>query len=68
VVQVRRRQNAGMQEIHEEFPELRQDDKPGPATHVRLFVQAPVSYLVYLAVSIAVPLGGRGPQAWTRGR
>lgn len=71
LIRVRRRQDAGMREIAETYPELLANTgtpRLGPAGHLRLFAAAPVSYLVYAGVILAVRLGGRGGQGWQRGR
>ena len=72
LVQVRRRWDAGSRELAEKYPELMSnDDKPRltPGGHLRLFLGQPVSYLVYVAVSLAVRAGGRkGARGWARGR
>lgn len=73
LVRVRRRQDAGNREIAEKWPEMfEREGKLGvsPGEHLKLFLQTPVSYVVYVSVAIAVRLGHRktGQQAWSRGR
>lgn len=73
LVRVRRRQDAGNREIAEKWPEMfEREGKSGvsPGEHLKLFLQTPVSYVVYVSVAIAVRLGHRktGQQAWSRGR
>lgn len=69
LVRVRRRQDAGMAEIAQKYPELLSNDPKPPIDHIRLFLAVPVSYLVYVFVMICVRLGrGSGPQTWARGR
>ena len=71
LIRVRRRQDAGMRELAETFPELLANEGKAalrPADHLRLFVSAPVSYLVYTGVILAVRLGGLGGRSWDRGR
>lgn len=68
LVRVRRRQDAGTHELGEKFPILMQNESKWPVDHLRLFLQTPLSYLVYVAVMVAVRIGGHGRQAWTRGR
>lgn len=72
LVKVRRRQDAGSREIEEKYPDiLANEGKPtmGASDHIRLFVTAPVSYMVYAAVKMAGKFGGgRGYGAWSRGR
>ncbi len=69
LVQVRRRQDAGMAEIAEKYPALLGNDPKPPVPHLRLFLNAPVSYLVYVGVMLSVRVGmGARTQGWTRGR
>lgn len=68
LVKVRRRQDAGMREIFQKFPDLKKNDVREPIDHVQIFLRSPLSYLVYVAVAVAVRLGGSGEQTWTRGR
>lgn len=71
LIRVRRRQDAGMRELEETFPELMANEGKAalrPADHLRLFAAAPVSYLVYTGVILAVRLGGLSGRAWDRGR
>jgi glycosyltransferase involved in cell wall biosynthesis len=72
LVRVRRRQDAGNRELAALYPELvANEGKPGvtPGDHVRLFLGQPVSYLVYVVVSLAVRAGARkGAEGWARGR
>lgn len=69
LVRVRRRQNAGMAEIAEKYPELLDNDPKPSVDHPRLFLTAPISYVVYVFVLICVRLGlSNGRQSWARGR
>jgi len=71
LIRVRRRQDAGMRELAETYPELMANEGKAemrPADHLRLFARAPVSYLVYTGVILAVRLGGLGGRSWDRGR
>lgn len=72
LVRVRRRQDAGMRELAEKYPGLlRNESKPPlrPADHLRLFVAAPISYLVYAGVLMVVRLSrSRHGLSWIRGR
>jgi len=71
LVRVRRRQDAGMRELQRLHPGLEANEGKAAMTradHLRLLAAAPVSYAVYVAVSLAVRLGGRGGAEWTRGR
>lgn len=72
LVRVRRRQDTGIQEIAEKFPDLLANEGKAEVClpdHLRLFLAAPVSYLVYVSVIVTVRLGGRrNYTAWSRGR
>jgi len=72
LVRVRRRQDAGMREIAEKYPALLANEGKARvrlADHLRLFRETPVSYLVYVAVRLAVRFGGPGRYGdWRRGR
>ena len=71
LVRVRRRQDAGMAEIAEKFPEiLGNDPKPPitPADYLRLFLGQPVSFLVYISVMLTVRFGPNQTAGGTRGR
>ena len=70
LVRVRRRQDRGVAEIAERFPELlaRQGHvRPGKAELLRLAAADPLGFVTYAAVSLAVRLG-RNQQDWARGR
>ncbi|MBY8978139.1 glycosyltransferase [Rhodobacteraceae bacterium NNCM2] len=70
LVRVRRRQDAGGREIAELYPDLPANEGKPPVTpgdHLRLILAAPVSYGVYIAVSLAVRLAP-GNGGWSRGR
>ncbi len=72
LVRVRRRQNAGVQEIETNFPELlRNDDKftPSRGFVLGLLLRDPIGFLAYSAVTLAVktPLF-RSQARWARGR
>jgi hypothetical protein len=70
LVRVRRRQDRGVQEITELYPELgRNDDERAKPDLLRLMLRDPIGFCIYAAVSLAVKLpilrsGGR----WARGR
>ncbi|WP_339947358.1 glycosyltransferase [uncultured Albimonas sp.] len=71
LVRVRRRQDAGLRELRRLYPGLQANEGKGrlrPADHLRLLASAPLSYLVYTAVSVAVRLRGRDGAEWSRGR
>jgi glycosyltransferase involved in cell wall biosynthesis len=70
LVRVRRRQNAGVAEIEQRYPELlANDDKPTPTRGetLAMALRDPPGFAVYAAVALAVKLR---PQAaeWSRGR
>ncbi len=70
LVRVRRRQDAGVAEVARLYPELLRNDQKQTLS-VRdlavLFFTAPVGFIVYLLVHIAVRLKPAGTD-WTRGR
>ncbi|MFK7944826.1 MAG: glycosyltransferase family 2 protein [Paracoccaceae bacterium] len=72
LVRVRRRQDVGIQEIAEKFPSLPANEGKAdlrPTDHLRLFLAAPLNYLVYVTVIVTVRFGGRrNYAAWSRGR
>ena len=71
LVRVRRRQNAGVDEIREYYPEmLRNDDKPGfPIREkIKLALHDPLGFAVYSGVALAVRLTGGTSNGWSRGR
>lgn len=69
LVKVRRRQDAGMSEIAEKYPELLENDSKPSVPHLKLFLETPISYLVYVSVIICVRLRRGGENnGWARGR
>ncbi len=71
LVRVRRRQDAGVRELSEKFPDLMRNESKPPmrlTDHWKLLIQAPLSYSVYVSVMLAVKFGGRSISGWTRGR
>ena len=71
LVRVRRRQNAGVDEIREHHPDLlHNDDKPAfPLREkLRLALQDPIGFAVYSGVSLAVRVTGGKSSGWSRGR
>ncbi|WP_417205770.1 glycosyltransferase [Antarctobacter sp.] len=71
LIKVRRRQNAGVDEIAALYPDLmRNDDKPDfPLRRkLRLALADPLGFLVYSGVALAVRLTPRRQQDWSRGR
>ena len=70
LVKVRRRQNIGVAEIGEKFPDLlKNDDKPsfGLGKTLKLAASDPIGFAVYASVSIATRLT-RNADNWSRGR
>jgi glycosyltransferase involved in cell wall biosynthesis len=71
LVRVRRRQNAGVEEIARRWPALMANEgKPrlGPGRLAGLVARRPADWAVYLGVAAAVRLTRRARQDWTRGR
>lgn len=71
LIKVRRRQNAGVDEIAARYPDLtRNEDKPDfPATDkLRIALEDPLGFLIYAGVALAVKLTPRSDQDWSRGR
>lgn len=69
LVRVRRRQNVGVTEVHERYPELaRNDDKPGlsPGAMGAMALRDPLGFAAYAGVALATKLSG--DRAWSRGR
>lgn len=70
LVRVRRRQDAGVEELARLHPDLLiNEGKPplGPAALARLALRDPLGFAIYAAVSLAVRLGPK-TTTWTRGR
>lgn len=72
LTRVRRRQNAGVAELREKYPQLLANDDKTPLLAGQLFkllLQDPIGFAAYALVSLAVksPLF-RSSQRWTRGR
>ena len=70
LVRVRRRQDRGVAQIAERYPELLRNAGhagPGAAGLQRLLLRDPMGFAVYLAVHLAVRLR-RADDSWTRGR
>ncbi|KIC45533.1 glycosyl transferase [Ruegeria sp. ANG-S4] len=70
LVRVRRRQDAGVDEVNRLYPALMQNDQKGSLSKsdlLKLFLQQPFNCAVYLCVHLAVRLR-RGGDEWTRGR
>ncbi|QIE44577.1 glycosyltransferase [Pseudohalocynthiibacter aestuariivivens] len=69
LVRVRRRQDRGVAEISERYPQLlTNDDKDGLGIGgiVRRALHDPIGFMAYIGVSLATKLPGRG--GWVRGR
>ncbi|MBL9051528.1 MAG: glycosyltransferase family 2 protein [Tabrizicola sp.] len=70
LVRVRRRQDAGVAELHRLYPALFQNEAKAPLTMSRLLAiaaRAPLGFAIYLLVHVAVRLRP-ATSAWTRGR
>lgn len=70
LVRVRRRQDAGMRQLLQMHPNLARNEgkaRLGPLGLARLALRAPLGFLAYAAVSLAVRMG-RGKDGFTRGR
>ncbi|MGG7566228.1 glycosyltransferase [Rhodovulum sp. DZ06] len=70
LVKVRRRQDRGVAEVREKFPELMANESHGAAgtgDKLRLLASAPLAFCVYVSVALAVRFGD-GSADWTRGR
>jgi glycosyltransferase involved in cell wall biosynthesis len=70
LIRVRRRQNAGVDEIAGKWPELMQNEaksKLGKSGLLRLALQVPIALAVYLTVHFAVRIG-QPTMEWSRGR
>ncbi|MCE6950271.1 glycosyltransferase [Cereibacter sphaeroides] len=71
LVKVRRRQDAGVRQLEARYPAIMANESKPPMTpgdHLRLFLQTPLSYTVYVLVMLAVKSGRSGTRDWTRGR
>lgn len=70
LVRVRRRQDRGVAELAERFPELTANDDtsaPGPAAMLGLALRDPLSFAAYAGVAVAVR-AKPAPADWTRSR
>ena len=71
LVRVRRRQNRGVGEIAERFPELLANEPgtwPDLRQILRLAFRHPAGFAVYAGVALAVRSGGGPAETWARGR
>ncbi len=70
LVKVRKRQNIGVEEIAQKFPDLLRNEREGSLSAgqaLGLALRHPISFAVYFAVHIAVRFGPKTLD-WTRGR
>lgn len=70
LVKVRKRQNTGVREIAEMYPDLQNNEAHtslSGSEALKLAIRHPISFAVYFAVHIAVKFGGDS-RDWTRGR
>lgn len=70
LVRVRRRQDVGVAEVYELYPELSANESKEPLGWrgvLRLFVADPIGFLVYLSISLTVRFSQKSTE-WTRGR
>ncbi len=70
LVKVRRRQDQGVKEIAEKWPQLLQNEgkiQPSPGMVLGMALRAPWGFAVYAAVTLAVR-SRRASSQWTRGR
>lgn len=72
LVRVRRRQDAGVAEIAEKYPDLLQNESKVALKlrdHLRLFLVRPISYAVYVGIKLIVRFGpDRHSKEWARSR
>lgn len=71
LVKVRRRQDVGVSEVAELYPELMANEgktKMTLARTLRLAASAPMSFMVYVFILVKVRLSRGGGVAWQRGR
>ncbi len=68
LVRVRRRQDQGVAQIRQRYPDLMQNDPKPRADLPALMRSDPLGFAVYGTVALMVRLGGLRPGAWTRGR
>ncbi len=71
LIKVRRRQNAGVDEIADRFPDLLNNDVKGgftPGSLLKAVLRAPLGFCVYATVALCVKLTPGSAQDWRRGR
>ncbi|MEM9045342.1 MAG: glycosyltransferase family 2 protein [Pseudomonadota bacterium] len=70
LIRVRRRQNSGMRQLAQMFPDLIKNDpkeRLGPGEHIALFLKMPLAYLTYASIILASRLAGQTAM-WARDR
>lgn len=70
LVRVRRRQDRGVAQINEDYPDLQANGghaRIGAGGLLRLVMRDPVGFVIYMSVHLAVQLR-RADNSWTRGR
>lgn len=71
LVRVRRRQNAGVEEVAQLYPEVLENDDKLPVTRLqmlKLALRNPISFCVYASVQLIVKLRPAQSKTWQRGR
>lgn len=71
LVRVRRRQDAGVTEIEDRFPELLENDDKAPfppREKLGMALRDPMGFVVYAGVALAVRLTAGRATGWSRGR
>lgn len=72
LIRVRARQNRGLLEVYEKFPELEKNEDKAPLTPgllARLILGMPISFVIYCAILLGARRAARsGSNQWTRGR
>lgn len=71
LVRVRRRQNAGVEEIEQRFPDLLKNDAKTrftPAAIMNAAVRHPIGFLIYGIVALVVKISPARNSEWKRGR
>jgi glycosyltransferase involved in cell wall biosynthesis len=71
LVRVRRRQNAGVDEVFTRYPDLVRNDDKSPLSKSKMLIMAlrdPIGFAVYVAVALAVKARPQTSQSWERGR
>ncbi len=71
LVRVRRRQNAGVDEVFARYPDLAKNDEKLPVGAGQMFGMAlrdPIGFGVYVAVALVVKITPQEAQGWERGR